>query len=219
MTRYQFPIKVGLTGGIGSGKSAVSDELSNYPHIVIIDTDVISRNITSSEGLAIPALLSLVTAGQLPSEWINQTTQQLNRALVRQDCFSHPALRLKLESVLHPLIRECAVLAAEKAQTQASIKMIVFVVPLLIESGWWKKQVDQIWVVDAPIEVQIQRIIARSAHLATPITRAEAQRIIKTQVSRDERLKHAHHIINNQSNLSALHQQVARLMEAFHIAQ
>jgi dephospho-CoA kinase len=192
-------IRLGLTGGIGSGKSTVAALLGTHGAHVI-DTDAISRHLTAPSGAAIPAI-----ARAFGSDFI--TTQgALDRDHMRQLVFQYPAARLRLEQILHPLIgleaRHQAVLAQD-----AGTRSIVFDIPLLVESGRWRPILDQVLVVDCLPETQIARVMARSQ-----LQREEVERILQQQASRLQRLHAADHVINNNAqNL----EQLQRLVQAF----
>jgi dephospho-CoA kinase len=198
---------VGLTGGIGSGKTAVSDLLGSLG-AGIIDTDQISHQITASGGKAIPFI-----AKAFGAEFID-AQGALDRPKMRALVFADPKARLSLEQITHPLIQEEAVKQAfELIKTTAPY--LVFVIPLLIESGFWLKLIDHLVVVDCTEETQIQRVMHRSN-----MTRPEVENILKAQTRRDARLAAANVVIENQGSpdeLKAevlnLHQQLLRIQE------
>jgi dephospho-CoA kinase len=198
---------VGLTGGIGSGKTAVSDLLGALG-AGIIDTDLISHQITAPRGKAIPLITKAFGA-----EFIDPQGA-LNRPKMRTLVFSDPKARQSLEQITHPLIQqETAKQASELVNS--GVPYLVFVVPLLIESGSWVNLIDYLVVVDCPEETQIQRVMHRNN-----MTRPEVENILKVQANRSTRLAEANAVIENQGNLDDLkpavlnlHQQILRIQE------
>ena len=185
---------LGLTGGIGSGKSSVAHFLAKHG-AAVIDTDHIAHEITAPNGSAIAAILKVFGA-----DYINQDGS-LNRPKMRQHVFTDPSAKKILEGITHPLIREETIrLAQEAIQSQAPY--IVFVVPLLIESGAWTDNLDHIAVLDCPDELRIQRVMERSQ-----LDRRSILQIMATQASREERLAIANTVLSNEGDLSALEAQ------------
>ncbi len=188
---------IGLTGGIGSGKTTVAELFAAYG-IPIIDTDLIARQITASGGLAIPRIMQ--TFGQ---DFI-APDGSLDRAHMRELIFSDENARHRLEAITHPLIRMEAAHACKAARGP----YLLIVVPLLIEAGHWKNRVDRILIVDCAIETQIARVMQRNG-----FTRQQVLAIIARQATREERLAAATDIIVNESRhqpplteqISALH--------------
>lgn len=199
---------IGLTGGIGSGKTAVSNLLGELG-AGIIDTDVISHQITAPGGSAIPFITK--TFGL---EFIDPNGA-LNRQKMRDLVFEDPKARHTLEQITHPLIgQETARQAIEIAQS--GVPYLIFVVPLLIESGTWVNLIDFLVVVDCPEETQIQRVMQRNN-----MTRPEVENILNSQTGRNARLAAADAVIKNQGSLADLkqevlnlHQQLLRIQEA-----
>jgi dephospho-CoA kinase len=196
---------IGLTGGIGSGKTAVSDLLSEFG-AGIIDTDLISHQITAPGGKAI----SLI-AKAFGADFID-TRGALNRPKMRTLVFEDPKARQALEQITHPLIQQEAAKQAF-ALTNSGVPYLVFVVPLLIESGFWVKLIDYLVVVDCPEETQIQRVMHRNN-----ISHTEVENILKAQTSRNTRLASADAVIENQGDLGELklavlnlHQQLLKI--------
>jgi len=196
---------IGLTGGIGSGKTAVSDLLGALG-AGIIDTDLISHQITAPGGKAIPLITEAFGV-----EFIN-AQGALNRPKMRTLVFEDPQARQILEQITHPLIQQET---AKKAfeLVKLGVPYLVFVVPLLIESGSWTKLIDYLVVVDCPEETQIERVMHRNN-----LTRSEVENILKAQTSRDTRLAAANAVIQNQGSLDELkpevlilHQQILRI--------
>jgi dephospho-CoA kinase len=198
---------IGLTGGIGSGKSAVSDLLGALG-AGIIDTDLISHEVTAPGGTAIPIINKTFGAEFIDSQGA------LNRSKMRALVFTDSRARQILEQITHPLIQEeTAKKAFELAKSE--VPYLVFVVPLLIESGSWVNLIDHLVVVDCPEETQIQRVMHRNN-----MTRSEVENILNAQTSRDTRLASANTVIKNQGSLDDLkpevlnlHQQILRIQE------
>jgi dephospho-CoA kinase len=198
---------IGLTGGIGSGKTAVSDLLKGLG-AGIIDTDLISHDITAPGGKAI----SLISKA-FGSEFIDPQGA-LNRPKMRTLVFTDPEARQTLEQITHPLIQQETALQAFKL-AKSEVPYLVFVVPLLIESGLWIKLIDYLVVVDCPEETQIQRVMHRNN-----TSRVEVENILKSQTTRDIRLAAANAVVENQGSLNDLklkvldlHQQILRIQE------
>lgn len=193
---------VGLTGGIGSGKSLVAD-LFAARGAALIDTDQIAHRLTMPGGAAIPAI-----GAAFGAEFIG-ADGAMERARMRQRVFADAAARRQLEAILHPLIEgECA-----RAAASAASEYLMFVVPLLVESGRWRQQVARILVVDCPEALQIQRVMRRNG-----MSQAQVRAIMATQATRDARLAAADDIIVNDAGIDALLPQVDRL-HAFYLAQ
>ena len=193
---------VGLTGGIGSGKTAVSDLLSQLG-AGVIDTDLIAHQITGTGGGAIPLIQE-----KFGPEYID-ASGALNRAKMRVLVFENPKLRRLLEQITHPLIQQKTIQKAlDLAKNGAPY--LIFVVPLLIESGTWEHLIDYLVVVDCPVETQIERVMHRNN-----LSRAEVEKILKVQVSRHERNCRANLIIKNTGDRDSLKSQVENLNEKF----
>lgn len=189
---------IGLTGGIGSGKTAVSDLLGKLG-AGVIDTDLISHQITAPGGKAIP----LITK-EFGADFIDPQGA-LDRPKMRALVFADSNARQALEKITHPLIQqETAKQAFELAKS--GVPYLVFVVPLLIESGSWVNLIDYLIVVDCPEETQIQRVMHRSN-----MTRLDVENILKAQTSRKVRLAAANAVIENQGSLDELKSEVLRL--------
>ena len=189
---------VGLTGGIGSGKTAVSDRLAQLG-AGIIDTDLIAHQITAPNGVAIPLIQK-----QFGTNFID-STGALDRAKMRKLVFDDPDARSALEAITHPLIREETIRQAQHL-IEGKAPYLVFVVPLMIESGSWQSLLDYLVVVDCPEEVQIERVMHRSK-----LPRNEVERILKAQATRKERIAHADMVIENQGSLDSLEAEVLSL--------
>jgi len=198
---------IGLTGGIGSGKTAVSDLLGGCG-AGIIDTDKISHQITTPGGKAIP----LITKA-FGSDFIDPQGA-LDRPRMRALVFEDPSSRQVLEKITHPLIQQEALKQALEL-AKSGVPYLVFVVPLLIESGFWTKLIDYLVVVDCPEETQIQRVMHRNN-----MTRSDVENILKAQTSRNARLATANAVIENLGSLDELklavlklHQQLLKILE------
>jgi len=187
--------RVGLTGGIGSGKSTVSSLFSSLG-IPVIDTDAISHQLTQTDGAAIPAIRSA-----FGDEYVDETGA-LNRAKMRQLVFSDKAKKQILENILHPLI-----FAEAKSRTESSsAPYILIVVPLLFEAVTFKQWMHRTVTVDCSEETQIARVSKRNG-----MTKQTARAIISQQLPRSQRLALADDIIENEADLTELSKQVDRL--------
>lgn len=195
--------RLGLTGGIGSGKSTVAAMLARHG-AAVIDADAISRQTTATGGAAIEAVRQ--TFGP---EFITPDGA-LDRDRMRERVFRDPSARRHLELIVHPLV------GLETArQTQAAIATgrhcIVFDVPLLVESGHWRARLDQVLVVDCRPERQIERTMQRSG-----LTRAAVMDIMASQASREARLRAADMVLcNDVLSLQELDQEVQQIAGRF----
>ena len=195
--------RIGLTGGIGSGKSAVARMLVACG-AVLIDADAISRQLTAPGGLAI-ALIS----AQFGPRAITPDGA-MDRDLMLQLAFSDPAARRQLEAIIHPLVGLESARQAELA-AQAGGACTVFDIPLLVESGRWRQQLDQILVVDCREATQISRVTARSGWTPDAV-----QKVIAEQASRAQRRAAADTCIYNDGlSLQALGLVVGQLARRF----
>jgi dephospho-CoA kinase len=198
------PVRLGLTGGIGSGKSTVAAFLAQAG-AAVMDADAISRALTQAGGQAIPAILAEF------GETLITPEGAMNRDAMRALVFSNPKTKRQLEAIIHPLVAQ-----ALQAQTQAAIeagkKCLVFDVPLLVESGErWRRQVDWVCVVDCQTDTQIQRVMARSQ-----LARPEIEAIMAQQASRAQRLASADAVIYNDGlDLDQLERAVHEMMARF----
>ena len=178
--------KLGLTGGIGSGKTQVANLLGSWGASVI-DTDLIAHSLTAPGGRAIDPIR------QTFGPDVIEPSGALNRARMRELVFTAPAKRVELEAILHPLIAQTVREEAELAQGL----YLVFVVPLLVESGRWRQQIDRLCVVDCDQDTQIARVQARSG-----IELATIQNILAAQATREQRLAVADDVIDNSAGVS-----------------
>jgi dephospho-CoA kinase len=198
------PLRLGLTGGIGSGKSTVASIMASAG-AAVMDADAISRALTLPGGRAIPAILAEF------GEQLIAPDGAMNRDAMRALVFSNPESKRQLEAIIHPLVGQ--VLQEESiAATAAGHACLVYDVPLLVESGErWRRQVDLVCVVDCGLETQIQRVMSRSQ-----LGRAEIERIISQQASRQQRLDCADAVIFNEGiDLAHLKQLVHEMMARF----
>ncbi len=189
---------IGLTGGIGSGKTAVSDMLGELG-AGIIDTDLISHQITAPGGKAIPLIANAFGADFIDPQGA------LIRSKMRALVFEDPSARKVLEQITHPLIQEETSKQALKL-AKSGAPYLVFVVPLLIESGSWVKLIDYLVVVDCSEETQIQRVMHRNN-----MARSDVENVLKAQTSRNARLAAANAVIENQGGLDELKSEVLKL--------
>ncbi|MES2534519.1 MAG: dephospho-CoA kinase [Pseudomonadota bacterium] len=186
---------IGLTGGIGSGKSMVADMFAERG-AALIDADVIAHQITAAAGLAIPAIRAAFGDDYLTSDGA------MDRAKMRENVFADPVARRRLESILHPLIRS----ETERAAAQAKGAYLIYVIPLLVESGAWKERFSRILVVDCPESLQIARVMRRNG-----FDEAKVRAIMATQATRAARLAAADDVIVNDGDVASLVPEVDRL--------
>jgi dephospho-CoA kinase len=189
-------LRVGVTGGIGSGKTALTDWLSRKG-IVIVDADLVAREVVQ------PGASGLAEIVEVFGDQYLQADGHLDRAAMRQLVFNNEAKRRALEAITHPRIRAAL---AEQMQ-QASSPYVVLSSPLLLESGQ-SEMVDMSVVIDIPEALQIERTMARDKN-----DRALIEQIIAAQISRENRLALADVVIDNSSDLKSLHDRAALLHE------
>ena len=192
-----MPYVVGVTGGIGSGKSAVA-HLFAQRGITVVDTDAIAHALTAPGGAAMPALRAEF------GDTVANADGALDRAAMRAMVFADPAARKRLEAILHPLIR--AESERQLLQRPAESAYAILMVPLLVESGDYRKRVNRIAVVDCAENTQIERVMSRNG-----LARSEIERILAAQATRAERLAAADDVIDNDGALAALPPQIERL--------
>ncbi len=193
------PFAVGLTGGIGSGKTAVA-ELFARCGVTIVDSDAIARELTRSGGPAIPAIRAEFGAGVIGADGA------LDRAAMRRLAFADPGSRRRLEAILHPMIRR----ESEHQAGDAASRYVILSVPLLVESGVDRSRYARVLVVDCTREQQIERVRRRSG-----LSKEEVRGILAAQASREQRLACADDVIDNTGPPQALDPQVARLHEKY----
>jgi dephospho-CoA kinase len=189
---------VGLTGGIGSGKSAAAEEFARLG-ATVVDTDAISHELTAAGGAALPEIEQVFGRGALGDDGA------LDRRRMRERVFANPAERRTLEGILHPMIRD----ESRRRIAAAAGPYVVHVVPLLVESGEYGRRVDRILVVDVPEGVQVERVRSRG------LSEEQVRRIIASQASRAERLAAADDVIENTGSLDALRERVRALHEKY----
>ncbi|MDD2057365.1 dephospho-CoA kinase [Pseudomonas sp. GD03860] len=195
MTTAAFtPWILGLTGGIGSGKSAAAQRFVELG-VHLVDADQAARWVVEPGRPALASIVERFGAGVL------QEDGQLNRAALRELIFSDPEQRRWLEALLHPLIGQEIFSYLAKAESPYA----VFVSPLMVESGQFQRT-QRLLVIDAPQELQIQRTLLRDQ--TSP---EQVQAILKAQASREERLRHADDVVVNDRDLAWLHSEVDRL--------
>lgn len=192
-----MPLRIGLSGGIGSGKSTVAALLAEAG-AAVIDTDAISRALTAAGGAALPAIEAAFGPAVIAADGA------LDRVRMRELVFADPPALQRLEAILHPMI------GAETdrlAQAAADRALIVFDVPLLVESGRWRARVDRVLIVDCAAETQIARVMARSGW-----TREAVEAVLRKQATRAQRRAAADALIHNDGlDLDALHRLVLAL--------
>ncbi|MFM0067961.1 dephospho-CoA kinase [Paraburkholderia aspalathi] len=172
---------VGLTGGIGSGKSTVADLFAAHG-VPLVDTDLIAHRITAPHGIAMPQI-----AAEFGDSFV-AADGSLDRARMRTLVFSDDGARRRLEGITHPLIRA----ETEREQREAQGPYVIVVVPLLVESGSWKTRVNRVLTVDCSVETQISRVMSRNG-----FSREQVLAIIARQATREARLDAADDIIDN----------------------
>ncbi len=195
--------RIGLTGGIGSGKSTVLGMLQALG-AAAVDADAISRATTAPGGAAIPLI-----ARQFGPDYID-ADGALDRARMRERAYAHPEARRELERIIHPLVAE-EIDRQVGAAVAAGARCIVFDIPLLVESGRWRARLDRVLVVDCEPRTQVARVVARSA-LAEDAVRS----IIAAQAPRALRLAAADLVICNEGlTLEALRNEVEQAARSF----
>jgi dephospho-CoA kinase len=195
--------RIGLTGGIGSGKSTVLAMLQALG-AAAIDADAISRATTAAGGAAIPAIRA-----RFGPEFVT-ADGALDRARMRERAYTQPEARRELEQIIHPLVGEEVARQADAALA-AGARCIVFDIPLLVESGRWRQQVDRVLVVDCSPETQVARVVARSG-----LAPDEVRAIIAAQAPRALRLAAADLVICNEGlTLEALRYEVEQAARSF----
>jgi dephospho-CoA kinase len=194
--------RIGLTGGIGSGKSTVADLLVARG-AALVDTDRIAHELTAPGGDAIAPIRAAF------GDEVIAPDGRMDRAAMRARAFADPQARRRLEAILHPMIR-ARTQAGIEAAAQAGAPYVLVAVPLLVESGDWRGRFDRVLVVDVPPEVQVERTMARSA-----LAREQVEAILAAQASRAQRLAAADDVVDNAGPPEALAAQVDRLHAAY----
>jgi dephospho-CoA kinase len=198
--------RIGLTGGIGSGKSTVA-RLLVACGAVLVDADAIARQVTAAGGAAVKEIASQFGDQVITAEGA------MDRDRMRQLAFNDPAARQRLEDIIHPLVRQETMRQSEQAVKAAmgGGACIVFDIPLLVESGRWRQQVDHVLVVDCSEATQIARVMARNGW-----TQEAVEKIMAGQASREQRLAAADSCIYNDGlSLEALDLLVRQLASRF----
>ena len=190
---------VGLTGGIGCGKSTVAD-LFAARGASIVDTDQIAHSLTAPNGAAMPALVAAFGADYADARGA------LDRKKMRELVFSDAAAKAKLEAILHPRISQATLTAA----AEATGSYVIFAVPLLVESGGWVERVDRVLVIDCLESLQVARVMARNG-----LSEEQVKAIMATQATRAMRLAAADDVIDNNGDLAALEPQIAQLHDLY----
>ena len=175
-------LRIGLTGGIGSGKSTVTALLAQHG-AAVVDTDAIARQLTLPGGAAIESIRAAFGADFVDADGA------LDRVRMRALAFSDPSAKRRLEAILHPLIGTQTERQAGNARAAAAV---VFDVPLLVESGHWRARVDKVLVVDCLEDTQVRRVVARSGWSAPAV-----QAVLAQQASRAQRRACADAVIFN----------------------
>ncbi len=192
--------RIGVTGGIGSGKSTISERFAQLG-CAVIDADQIARGLTLPGGAAIAAIQA-----QFGAHFITQDGA-LDRAQMREAIFQNPAAKQRLEAILHPLIQRSIFDCYADACSYSNARLVIFDIPLLAESGQWSPQLDQVIVVDCEERTQLARVQARSQLSAEAVAAIMAQ-----QASRGQRLRKADWVIWNETlSLQALGDEVLGL--------
>jgi dephospho-CoA kinase len=195
MTSAPQRFAVGLTGGIGCGKTTVANMFGALG-ATLVDTDDIAHALTAPGGAAMAALVAEFGPGFATADGA------LDRARMRNLVFSDAAAKTRLEAILHPRIRDAALAAA----AVASGPYVIYVVPLLIESGTWRARVQRVLAIDCPETVQVARVMARNG-----LTEEQVRTIMANQVTRAARLAAADDIVVNDGDLATLGPQITRL--------
>lgn len=190
---------IGVTGGIGSGKSSAAAMFADQG-AGVIDTDDISRELTGPGGLAMPEIIATFDAA------VAGPDGSLDRAAMRQRVFADPSQRKLLESILHPMIRS----EARNRVERSSAPYVLLLVPLLLEAGGYPGLVRRILVVDCDESTQISRAMRRSN-----LTADEVKAVMAAQLPRMQRLERADDILHNDGDLDSLRGQVTSLHQRY----
>ncbi|PUA16378.1 dephospho-CoA kinase [Glaciimonas sp. PCH181] len=195
------PFTVGLTGGIGSGKTTVADLFAERG-VAVVDTDLIAHQLTAPNGIAIAAIRA-----EFGDAFID-TGGAMDRKKMREYVFSDPLAKQRLEAILHPLIGT----ETARAIAQANGHYVMPVIPLLVESGKWQQRFTRILVIDCDEQTQIQRVMQRNA-----MNETQVRAIMAAQATRQQRLEAADDVIVNNAGVDALAPQIERL-HAFYMS-
>lgn len=191
------PLRVGLTGGVGSGKSTVASHFEALG-VPVIDADIVARQVVAPGQ---PALLDI--AAYFGEEVLKEG--QLDRALLRRKIFSDDHQRRWLEGLLHPLIYK----AIEQQIASLSAPYVLIVVPLLLEAGW-QNLVDRVLVVDVDPKLQIQRVVGRDQ-----LESSAVEKMLKAQIIREPRLLAADDVLDNSGSPDDLPEKVLKLHQSY----
>mgnify|MGYP006283979189 CR=1 FL=1 len=184
--------RIGLTGGIGSGKSTVAHMLVSRG-AYLIDADAIARSLTQAGGAAMSSIAHSFGTAYVTAEGA------LNRDLMRQHVFANPSAKQQLEAIIHPLVTREAQHQAQRGIANGA-SALIYDIPLLVESGRWRAQLDAVWVVDCDVQTQTHRVITRNQ-----LPRETIEAIIQAQATRAQRLAAADLVIVNDGiDLAAL---------------
>lgn len=192
---------IGITGGIGSGKTTVANLFAERG-VAVIDTDFIAHQLTLVGGAGIAAIHAAFGSDFIAADGA------MDRKKMRELVFSNADAKQRLETILHPLIRSETALAIQQARGV----YVMLAVPLLVESGKWKQRVTRVLVIDCDEQTQIERVMQRNA-----MTSTQVQAIMATQATRAQRLQVTNDVIINNSNVAALSPQVDKL-HAFYLS-
>ncbi len=190
---------VGLTGGIGSGKSTVANLFAELG-VPVIDTDVVARQLTEPGGAALEAIRAAF------GEDVILADGMLDRAALRRRVFADAAARRQLEAILHPRIRQMV----EQSLATLDAPYALIVIPLLVETGGYRDVLRRVLVVDCPEALQVARVMARSG-----LARDEVDAILAAQAGRAERLAAADDVIVNDASAAALRAEVTALHQRY----
>ena len=186
---------VGLTGGIGSGKSTVARAFEDRG-VTVVDADALAHRLTAPGGAAIPAIRAAF------GDEVVAPSGALDRARMRAIAFENAGARARLEAILHPMIRA----DSERIAQEAPGRYVILMIPLLVESGDPHARCDRVLVVDCPEEEQVRRVMARSG-----LARAEVEAIMASQASRATRLAVADDVVDNAGDAALIDAQVDAL--------
>lgn len=193
-------LRLGLTGGIGSGKSTVARQLADLG-AALIDADDIARKCTLAGGMAMPEI-----ADQFGTQFV-LPDGAMDRARMREHVFSTPSAKQKLEGIIHPVVQQ----EVRRLAQAAAVPCLVFDIPLLVESAHWKHQLDRVLVIDCSVDTQIERVMLRNGW-----PRGQIEAIVRHQSTRANRLAAADWVLCNDgidvATLQAMVQRLARQM-------
>ncbi|MGC1440372.1 MAG: dephospho-CoA kinase [Burkholderiaceae bacterium] len=193
------PYLIGLTGGIGSGKSTISKIFADHG-IAIVDTDAIAHELTAPNGPAIAAIRAAFGDAAI------RTDHSMDRDWMRQRVFDNSSERTRLESILHPLIRQLT----DERIAQSTSPYVIMDTPLLVEWGNWGDRCDRVLVVDCAVETQITRVLARNN-----LSRERIETIIAAQATREARLAAADDVIDNNGSVESAIEQANQLHQKY----